>query len=137
MSKGLSNAKMQAVIEQVRADYARFPAAQSYDLYAEDVYFKDPMNEFHGVARYQQMIGFIERWFHHIQLELHGVEQTPQADAFITRWTLHFTAPLPWQPPIAIPGWSELQLNDTGLVCSHIDYWQCSRWQVARQLFRS
>lgn len=136
MSKGVSSAKMQAVIEQVKADYARFPFAQSYDLYAEDVYFKDPMNEFHGVARYRQMIGFIERWFHNINLELHDVEQTPQADTFITRWTLHFTAPLPWQPQIAIPGWSELQLNDAGLICSHIDYWNDSRWQVAKQLFK-
>ncbi|MBT9315071.1 DUF2358 domain-containing protein [Leptothoe spongobia TAU-MAC 1115] len=122
------------VIQQVKADYARFPQAQSYDLYAENVYFKDPMNEFRGVARYQRMIGFIEQWFRNIDLELHGVEQ-PTTDTFITRWTLHFTAPIPWQPRISIPGWSELKLNTSGLICSHIDYWNCSRWAVLKQLF--
>ena len=124
-----------AVIEQVKTDYARFPNAQSYDLYAGDVYFKDPMNEFYGVERYKRMIGFIEQWFRDIELELHNIEQ-PQENIFITRWTLHFTAPTPWQPRLSIPGWSELQINGEGLICSHIDYWSCSRWDVAKQLFK-
>ncbi|MFG6106011.1 DUF2358 domain-containing protein [Leptothoe sp. EHU-05/26/07-4] len=122
------------VIEQIKADYARFPEAQSYQIYAKDVYFKDPMNEFHGIERYQRMIGFIAQWFHNIELELHKVEQ-PQANTVITRWTLHFTAPTPWQPRISIPGWSELQINTEGLICAHIDYWNCSRWDVFKQLF--
>ena len=92
------------------------------------------MNEFRGVERYQQMIGFIGQWFRDIKLELHTTEQ-PQADTFITRWTLYFTAPTPWQPRISIPGWSELQINGEGLICSHIDYWNCSRWNVFKQLF--
>lgn len=134
MDKPLSESAASSVIQQVKADYARFPKAQSYHLYAKDVYFKDPMNEFRGVERYQRMIGFIEQWFRDIDLELHGVEH-PQTDTFITRWTLHFSAPTPWQPRISIPGWSELQLNDTGLICSHIDYWSCSRWSVLKQVF--
>ena len=124
-----------AVIEQVKADYARFPNAQSYDLYAGNVYFKDPMNEFYGVERYKRMIGFIKQWFHDIELELHNVEQ-PQENTFITRWTLNFTAPTPWQPRLSIPGWSQLQINKEGLICSHIDYWNCSRWDVVKQLFK-
>lgn len=125
-----------AVIEQVKADYARFPHQQSYELYAENVYFKDPMNEFRGVEQYRRMIGFIEQWFRNVELELHAVEQ-PETERFITRWTLHFTAPTPWQPRISIPGWSELQINAEGLICSHIDYWNCSRWDVVKQLFNS
>ncbi|MEM7065544.1 MAG: DUF2358 domain-containing protein [Cyanobacteria bacterium P01_B01_bin.77] len=126
----------QTVIEQVKADYARFPQAQSYHLYAKDVYFKDPMNEFRGVTRYRQMIGFIEQWFQHIELELHDVDRI-KTDRFTTHWTLRFTAPVPWRPRITIPGWSELQINDAGLICSHVDYWKCSRWQVVLQLFKS
>ena len=123
------------VIEQVKADYARFPDAQSYELYAEDVYFKDPMNEFRGVARYRRMIGFIKQWFQEIDLQLHGVE-LPDTNMIITRWTLHFTAPTPWKPAISIPGWSELRLDSQGLICSHIDYWDCSKWDVAMQLLK-
>lgn len=130
-----NRATMLAMIEQVKVDYARFPKEQSYQLYAKDVYFKDPMNEFRGVDQYRRMIGFIQKWFDNIQLELHGVEQS-QTNTFTTRWTLHFTAPPPWQPRISIPGWSELQLNKEGLICSHIDYWNCSRWDVFKQLFK-
>ncbi len=134
MDSDPSATQMLHVIAQVKADYARFPQGQSYDLYAENVYFKDPMNEFRGVAQYQRMIGFMEQWFRNIDLELHTVEQ-PSAGTFITRWTLHFTAPTPWAPRISIPGWSELQLNRAGLICSHVDHWNCSRWAVLRQLF--
>lgn len=129
-----NNSKLLEVIEQVKVDYDRFPKDQSYELYADGVYFQDPMNEFHGVERYKRMIGFIEQWFGDIELQLHTVEQ-PNHDTAITRWTLNFTAPTPWKPRISIPGWSKLQINDAGLICSHIDYWDCSRWDVAKQLF--
>lgn len=129
------DATMLAVIEQVKTDYACFPQEQSYDLYADNVYFKDPMNEFRGVAQYQRMIGFIEQWFRDIDLELQGIERV-HPNSFTTQWTLNFTAPMPWQPRISIPGWSELQLNTDGLICSHIDYWNCSRWDVFKQLFQ-
>ncbi|MEO0869067.1 MAG: DUF2358 domain-containing protein [Cyanobacteria bacterium J06642_11] len=126
---------LSAVIAQVKADYGRFPVNQTYELYSENVYFKDPMNEFRGVERYQRMIGFIQQWFRDIELELTAVEQ-PEDTVAITRWVLHFTAPTPWQPRISIPGWSELTINGDGLICSHIDYWNCSRWDVVQQLFR-
>lgn len=130
-----NDATLLSVINQVKADYSRFPKEQSYGLYAKDVFFKDPMNEFRGVAQYRRMIGFIDQWFQNIDLELHGVEQSQSDSSFITRWTLHFTAPTPWQPRISIPGWSELEINGEGLISSHIDYWNCSRWDVLKQLF--
>jgi hypothetical protein len=122
------------IVEALRDDYQRFPADQSYHLYAENVYFKDPLNEFRGVQRYRDMIGFIERWFINTQMDLHNIQQ--QDNVVKTEWTLHFTAPTPWQPRISIPGWSELTLSDNGLVISHVDYWHCSRFDVVRQVFQ-
>lgn len=124
------------LLEQLRADYARFPADQSYDLYAEDVYFQDPLNRFRGVDRYRQTIQFIERWFEDVQLDLFRLESTAP-DCIETQWRLSWTAPLPWKPRLSIPGRSELRLNAAGKVCSHIDYWDCSRWDVVKQLFQS
>lgn len=124
---------MANILEQIRQDYQRFPADQSYDLYAEDVYFKDPLNQFSGVARYQKMIGFIERWFIQPQLTLHRIEQVE--DQITTEWTLAWTAPLPWKPRVEIAGWSELGLNSAGKITSHVDYWHCSRLDVVKQLF--
>lgn len=120
------------IIEILKQDYQRFPADQTYSIYAENVYFQDPMNRFRGIERYRQMIGFIGTWFIDIKLELRDIRRT--GDRIETRWTLSWTAPVPWKPRMAIPGWSELKLNAQGLIESHIDYWDCSRVDVLRQL---
>jgi hypothetical protein len=124
-----------AVCDRIRQDYANFPDQQSYDLYAKDVYFQDPLNQFKGVDRYRDMIGFIARWFRQPHLELHTLEKTSD-HSFQTQWTLSWITPVPWQPRISIPGWTEYRLNETGKIMSHIDYWKCSRWDVIAQVFR-
>ena len=98
------------------------------------------MTEFRGIKRYQSMIGFMSHWFQNIQMELHDIKQMgdlpePLRDRIETQWTLSWTTPLPWQPRIAISGRSELMLNEQNLIISHIDYWDCSRWDVLRQHF--
>lgn len=120
------------IIEILKEDYKKFPADQTYSIYAENVYFQDPMNRFKGIERYQQMIGFMSTFFKHIKLDLHNISQV--GDRIETRWTLSWTVPVPWQPRIAVPGWSELKLNTDGLISSHIDYWDCSRLDVLKQL---
>jgi Uncharacterized conserved protein (DUF2358) len=57
------------LIDELRGDYARFPQEQSYHLYAQDVYFRDPMTSFRGVDRYREMIGFMTRWFKEPKLD--------------------------------------------------------------------
>jgi hypothetical protein len=119
------------IITILKDDYQRFPADQTYDIYAEDVYFKDPLNEFRGVERYKKMIDFMGRWFQQVEMDLHDIRQTGQQ--IDTEWTLHWTSPLPWQPRISIPGRSELTVNQDNQIVSHIDYWHCSRWDVLQQ----
>ena len=121
------------LLETIKNDYQTFPNNQTYSVYADQVYFKDPMNEFTGIKRYQSMIQFMSTWFKNIDLELHNIYQTD--NIIHTEWTLHWTTPLPWKPPIAIPGRSELTINDQNLIISHIDYWNCSRWDVVKQHF--
>jgi hypothetical protein len=121
------------ILEILQEDYRNFPKNQTYSIYAEDVYFKDPINEFRGRDRYQKMLGFIDTWFRHPQLNLHNIQRTN--NTIRTDWTLAWNTPLPWNPRIRIPGWSELQLNDQGLIISHIDYWHCSRIDVLKQHF--
>ena len=122
------------IIEILKQDYQRFPVDQTYSIYAEDVFFKDPLNEFRGIERYQQMIGFIGTWFLNLKLDLHDIRR--DGDTIVTRWTLSWNTPLPWKPRISIPGWSELRLNSQGLIVSHIDYWNCSRLDVVKQHFK-
>ncbi|HLO50843.1 MAG TPA: DUF2358 domain-containing protein [Kamptonema sp.] len=120
------------IIEIIKEDYKKFPAEQTYSIYAKDVYFQDPVNRFRGIGRYQQMIGFMSTFFKEIKLDLHSISHS--GDRIETQWTLSWTVPVPWQPRIAIAGWSELKFDTDGLICSHIDYWKCSRLDVLKQL---
>jgi len=119
------------IIEILKQDYQRFPAAPTYSIYDENVYFRDPMTQFRGLKRYQQMIDFMATWFKQIQLDLHDINQ--EDNTIKTKWTLSWTTPLPWQPRIHISGWSELLLNADGKIESHIDYWDISRLEVLQQ----
>ena len=128
---GTTTRPIMDLIEILKQDYRRFPTNQTYSLYAENVYFKDPLNEFRGIKRYQAMIKFISTWFQNVSLELHQIYRT--GDTIYTEWTLHWTTPVPWKPPIAIPGRSELMVDEQGKIASHIDYWHCSRGDVVKQ----
>jgi hypothetical protein len=121
------------IITILRADYAKFPIDQSYQIYAEDVYFQDPLSKFRGLDRYKQTIGFIQTWFKNPRLELYEINQLERS--ITTRWSLSWNTPLPWYPRIEITGRSEMLLSDAELIISHIDYWDCSRIDVLKQHF--
>ncbi len=121
------------IIEIIKQDYQYFPLNQTYSIYASDIYFKDPLNEFKGIERYQKMIGFMGNWFKKIQLDLHNIYL--DGKTIHTKWTLNWTTPLPWNPRISIPGRSELKLNEDNLIVSHVDYWDCSGFDVIKQHF--
>ncbi len=122
------------IVTILRQDYAKFPLDQNYDIYAEDVYFQDPLSRFRGLSRYRQTIGFIEKWFKNPHLESSSIDRVGQL--ITTRWSLSWNTPLPWQPRIEITGTSELLLNDRELIISHIDYWDCSPLDVLKQHFQ-
>ena len=119
------------IIEILKQDYQRFPVDQTYSIYAEDVFFKDPVFKFRGLKLYKLMIGFIRTWFSNPKIDLYDIRR--DGDIIVTRWTLSWNTPLPWKPRISIPGWSELRLNGDDLIVSHIDYWDCSRLDVLKQ----
>lgn len=117
----------------LREDYARFPDNQTYEIYAQDVYFKDPLNEFKGVKKYRAMIGFLGSFFGDVKMDVHDMNRS--GSTIKIEWTLNMTSPLPWKPRLSIPGWTELDVNDENLIGSHIDYWHISPWNVLRQNF--
>jgi hypothetical protein len=126
---------MTDIIQILKDDYQRFPVDQTYDIYADNVYFKDPLNEFRGIKRYREMIGFINTWFQAVKMDLHSIDRID--DRVETHWTLHWTTPLPWKPRIAIPGRSELTLDrEIDRIISHIDYWGISKGNVIWQHFQ-
>ena len=121
------------LVEILRQDYQKFPEDQTYEIYAQDVYFKDPLNEFNGVKKYRAMIGFLGTFFGDVKMDVRDVSK--QGEVIKTEWTLNMTSPLPWKPRLSIPGWSELTINEQNLISSHVDYWNISPWSVLRQNF--
>jgi Uncharacterized conserved protein (DUF2358) len=138
------------IITILRQDYAKFPLDQNYQIYAEDVYFQDPLTRFRGIDRYRQTIEFIRTWFKHPHLEVYeivdlgdslpsvsaAVQESRCARLITTRWLLSWNTPLPWYPRIEISGNSELLLNELDLIISHIDYWDRSPLNVLKQHFK-
>lgn len=122
---------MTNIIETLKADYQRFPLEQTYSIYALDVYFQDPVFKFRGLELYKWMIKFIHIFFTNLRMDLHHIEQ--DQNMIKTEWTLSWNASLPWKPRISISGWTQLGLNNQGLISSHIDYWHCSRLDVLKQ----
>lgn len=122
------------IIDIIKDDYQNFPQ-QTYSIYAEDVYFEDPLNKFTGLERYKKMIGFLSTFFQDIKLDLHDISQ--QDRDIKIEWTLNMTSPLPWKPRLSIPGNTELKLNEKNLIIAHRDRWKISRWQVLLQNFSS
>jgi Uncharacterized conserved protein (DUF2358) len=122
------------ILTILQQDYAKFPIDQSYELYAEDVYFQDPLTRFRGLDRYKKTIEFIRKWFQSPHLELYQIERLDRL--ITTRWSLSWNTPLPWHPRIEITGRSEMLLSDRELIISHIDYWDCQPLDVLKQHFK-
>ena len=119
------------LVEIIKQDYQNFPNEQTYSIYAEDVYFEDPLNKFQGIKRYQKMIDFLGRFFQNIHLELHNISRGK--NIIKTEWTLKMTSPLPWKPRLVIPGWSELTINQDHLITAHRDFWNIAPIKVLLQ----
>ncbi|WP_373478552.1 DUF2358 domain-containing protein [Geminocystis sp.] len=118
--------------EIIKEDYRNFPKNQTYSIYAQNVHFKDPVYNFYGIKKYQEMIDFLQKWFKNLTLELHEINQTEnQID---TRWTMSWNSPLPWQPFISVSGRSELKLKDN-LIIGHYDYWDRPFLDMIKQHF--
>ena len=120
------------IVKILQEDYQHFPEDQTYSIYAENVYFKDPLNEFRGREKYKQMLNLLNTIFQEIKMDVHDIGR--HGNMIETEWTLNLTSPLPWKPRLAIPGKSELKLNEQ-LIVSHIDIWHISRFNVLKQNF--
>lgn len=96
-------------------------------LVSKDIHFRDPFNETLGVDRFLAV-------FHHMYAT------TSEPRFTVTRSDIAgHTAYLHWhfefglgRQRLGIDGISELQLDDNGLVCSHIDHWDAASQLYAR-----
>ena len=120
-----------SIVEILKQDYQRFPTSQTYSIYADDVYFKDPLTKFRVIEHYKKMIWFIQQWFLNPKMDVHYIQQ--QDNTIKTEWTLSWNTPLPWKPRIFLSGSSELLPNPQNVIGSQNAYWGCSPLNVLKQ----
>ncbi|KAF8411288.1 hypothetical protein HHK36_003835 [Tetracentron sinense] len=94
----------------------------NYDIYRDDIAFKDPMNTFMGIESYK-MIFWALRFhgrilFREISLEICRVWQ-PSEKVIVIRWNLKGVVRVPWEAKGQFQGNSRYKLDRNGKIYEH------------------
>ena len=128
------------ILETLRADLPTlFERDISYDIYTQDIFFKDPVNQFKGKFNYRIIFWTLRfhgrLFFTDLHFDLHDVrvedEATIRAD-----WTVRGTLRLPWRPRLYFNGYSLYKLNAEGKIYDHCDTWDRSPGSILRQFWQ-
>ena len=131
--------QVQQVISTLRQDLPiLFAKDICYDIYTQDIYFKDPVNKFKGKFQYRMVYWTLrfhaKAFFTQIYFDLHDVHQSKE-DTIVAKWTVRGTLRLPWKAQIFFNGYSDYKLNPEGLIYEHIDTWDREPGEILRQFF--
>ena len=125
------------ILATLRADLPNlFERDISYDIYTQDIFFKDPVNEFKGKFNYRIIFWTLRfhgrLFFTDLHFDLHNVrvetEQVIRAD-----WTVRGTLRLPWRTQLYFDGYSLYKLTPEGKIYDHRDTWDRSPGEILRQ----
>ncbi len=127
-------------IETLRHDLPTlFEKDISYDIYTQNIYFKDPVNKFKGKLNYRIIfwtLRFHARlFFSEIYFDLHEISQSAE-DIILATWTVRGVLRVPWKAQIFFNGYSTYKLNQDALIYEHIDTWDRKLGEILQQFFR-
>ncbi|KOP25868.1 hypothetical protein AMR41_13490 [Hapalosiphon sp. MRB220] len=127
-------------IETLRHDLPTlFEKDISYDIYTQNIYFKDPVNKFKGKLNYRIIfwtLRFHARlFFTEIYFDLHDVSQSAE-DIILATWTVRGVLRVPWKAQIFFNGYSTYKLNQDAFIYEHIDTWDRKPGEILQQFFR-
>jgi len=134
----------QAEIEQIMATLKAdlpylFERDISYDIYAQNIYFRDPVNTFKGKFNYRIIfwtLRFHARlFFKTIAFDLHSVSH-PDRDTIFATWTVRGTLRVPWNAQILFNGDSTYKLNPQCQIDQHFDRWDRKPTEILQQFLR-
>lgn len=98
--------------------YQSFP----FDLYREDIVFRDPLNTFVGIENYKSIfwaLRFHGRiFFKALWMDIVSVWQ-PVENVIMVRWTVHGIPRVPWEGHGRFDGTSEYKLDKHGKIYEH------------------
>ncbi|MEH2461432.1 DUF2358 domain-containing protein [Nostoc sp.] len=111
----------------------------SYDIYTQDIYFKDPVNTFKYKFNYRIIfwtLRFHARlFFTQIYFDVHEVYQSAE-DTILAKWTVRGVLRVPWKADLLFNGYSTYKLNQDNLIYEHIDTWDRKPGEILKQFWQ-
>ncbi|GAB4844541.1 hypothetical protein Ancab_037922 [Ancistrocladus abbreviatus] len=93
-----------------------------FDIYRDDIVFKDPLNTFVGIDNYKSIfwgLRFHGRiFFRALWVDIVSVWQ-PMENVILVRWTVHGVPRVPWESHGRFDGISEYKLDKNGKIYEH------------------
>ncbi|CAL0311315.1 unnamed protein product [Lupinus luteus] len=110
-------------IRTLREDFPQlFCREPRFDIYRDDIVFKDPLNTFIGMENYKSIfwaLRFQGRiFFKALWVDLTSVWQ-PAENVVMVRWTIHGVPRVPWESRGRFDGTSEYKLDKEGKIYEH------------------
>jgi hypothetical protein len=129
--------QIEQVIETLKNDLPTlFEKDISYDIYTQDIYFRDPVNKFKYKFNYRIIfwtLRFHARlFFTQIYFDIHDVYQSAE-DTILAKWTVRGVLRVPWKAKIFFNGYSNYKFNKDNLIYEHIDTWDRKPGEILRQ----
>lgn len=101
---------------------ALFYKEMNFDIYRDDIVFKDPLNTFTGIENYKSIfwaLRFHGRiFFRALWIDIVSVWQ-PVEGMIMIRWTVHGIPRVPWESRGRFDGTSEYKLDKDGKIYEH------------------
>ncbi|HEY9811090.1 MAG TPA: DUF2358 domain-containing protein [Halomicronema sp.] len=132
-----NQAQIQQIIETLKQDLPTlFEKDISYDIYSQDIYFKDPVNTFKNKFNYRIIFWTLrfhgKLFFKELYFDLHNVSQIAE-NIIIAQWTVRGVLRLPWKAQLFFNGDSTYKLNQNSLIYEHIDQWDRTPAEILKQ----
>ncbi|MHC5724180.1 MAG: DUF2358 domain-containing protein, partial [Nostoc sp.] len=110
-----SQLSVEQVIKTLKQDLPTlFQKDISYQIYTQDIYFKDPVNTFKYKFNYRIIfwtLRFHARlFFTKIYFDVHEVYQSAE-DTILAKWTVRGVLRVPWKAGLLFNGYSTYKLN--------------------------
>jgi hypothetical protein len=108
----------------------------TYDIYSQDIFFKDPVNTFKGKFNYRIIFWTLrfhgKLFFTELFFDLHDVAQSDES-TILADWTVRGTLRVPWKAQVFFNGTSTYSVNSDGLIYNHIDTWDRPPKEILKQ----
>ncbi|MEH1867076.1 MAG: DUF2358 domain-containing protein [Nostoc sp.] len=135
-----SQLSVERVIKTLKEDLPTlFEKDISYEIYTDNIYFKDPVNTFKYKFNYRIIfwtLRFHARlFFTQIYFDVHEVYQSDE-NTILAKWTVRGVLRVPWKAGLLFNGYSTYKLNQDNLIYEHIDTWDRKPGEILRQFWQ-